>query len=140
MNITKTTHSEEESSAIAAQLASSIKAPAVICLEGDLGAGKSVFARGFLRSLGVTGPIASPTFSLVQLYQAGDTQLAHMDLYRLEDDEEAYAAGIEELIHDSNTICLIEWPQRLSWMLPDEVIKVNISHQGEDQRLLEIHS
>ena len=63
-----------------------------------------------------------------------------MDLYRLEDDEEAYAAGIEELIHDNNTISLIEWPQRLSWMLPKEVIKVNIIHQSEEQRLIQISS
>jgi tRNA threonylcarbamoyladenosine biosynthesis protein TsaE len=132
-------HSEQETSQIAADFAQAVSAPKVITLCGDLGAGKSCFARAFLKSLGVQGAITSPTFSLVNLYES-DTgiQLAHMDLYRLEDDEEAYQAGIEEILHDPNTISLVEWPERLSWMLPKGYLQVNISHQGDDKREIEL--
>ena len=57
-----------------------------------------------------------------------------MDLYRLEDDEEAYQAGIEEILHDPNTISLVEWPQRLKWMLPKDLIEININHLSETDR------
>lgn len=132
-------HSEQETSQIAADFAKAVSAPSVITLCGDLGAGKSCFARAFLQSLGVKETITSPTFSLVNLYQSTDgIQLAHMDLYRLEDDEEAYQAGIEEILHDPNTISLVEWPERLSWMLPKDHIQINISHQGDNQRQIEL--
>jgi len=127
--------SEQETADIASNFAKHIKAPATITLCGDLGAGKSAFARAFLRAKGVKGAISSPTFSLVNLYSSDDqTQLAHMDLYRLEDDEQAYQAGIEEILHDNNTISLVEWPERLSWMMPSELIKININHCGDSER------
>ena len=128
-------NSEQETAEIAADFAKKVKAPATITLCGDLGAGKSSFARAFLRAKGVKGAISSPTFALVNLYAGDDgTLLAHMDLYRLEDDEEAYQAGIEEILHEPNTISLVEWPERLSWMLPSELIKININHSGETER------
>jgi len=132
-------HSEQETATIAADFAKRVSAPNVITLCGDLGAGKSCFARAFLQSLGVKGAITSPTFSLVNLYQSeSGVQLAHMDLYRLEDDEEAYQAGIEEILHDPNTISLVEWPERLSWMLPKDALAITISHQGETERKIDL--
>ncbi|WDE98123.1 tRNA (adenosine(37)-N6)-threonylcarbamoyltransferase complex ATPase subunit type 1 TsaE [Lentisphaera profundi] len=132
-------NSEQETATIAADFAKTVNCPSVITLCGDLGAGKSCFARAFLQSLGVKGPITSPTFSLVNLYQSENgVQLAHMDLYRLEDDEQAYQAGIEEILHDSNTISLVEWPERLSWMLPKDILQIKITHQSETSRLIEL--
>ncbi len=127
-------HSEQDTVKIAEEMASKTQPPMVITLNGDLGAGKSSFARAFIRAKGIDGAIPSPTFSLVNLYQTESAQLAHMDLYRLEDDEEAYQAGIEEILHDPYTISLVEWPERLSWMLPKKILQVNIKHINETTR------
>ena len=99
--------SEEQTEKIAAQLALSLPRPAVVTLTGDLGAGKTVFSRGMARALGVTGPISSPTFTIVQEYDIDHGALYHMDLYRISDDEEALAFGIEEYLLDAKGICLI---------------------------------
>lgn len=132
--IEKITNSEEETVALATALAKSVKAPAIITLRGDLGAGKTVFSRGFARALGVEGPISSPTFTIVQEYELKAGTLYHMDLYRISSDEEAISFGIEEFLNDEQAINLIEWPQRLEWLLPKTVIPVEISHVSEFQR------
>lgn len=132
--IDKITNSEEETVALATALAKSVKAPAIITLRGDLGAGKTVFSRGFARALGVEGPISSPTFTIVQEYELKAGTLYHMDLYRISSDEEAISFGIEEFLNDEQAINLIEWPQRLEWLLPKTVIPVEITHVSEFQR------
>lgn len=132
--IEKITDSEEETVELATSLAKSIKAPAVITLKGDLGAGKTVFSRGFARALGVEGPISSPTFTIVQEYDLESGILYHMDLYRINSDEEAISFGIEEFLNDENAINLIEWPQRLSWLLPETALNIEIFHVSEFQR------
>lgn len=132
--IEKITNSEEETVALATALAKAVKAPAIITLKGDLGAGKTAFSRGFARALGVEGPISSPTFTIVQEYELSVGTLYHMDLYRISSDEEAISFGIEEFLNDEQAINLIEWPQRLEWLLPKTVIPVEISHVSEFQR------
>ena len=127
-------NSEKETEEFAAKIAQGLKAPAVVTLSGDLGAGKTVFSRGFARALGVVGPISSPTFTIVQEYDIDNGLLYHMDLYRISDDEEALSFGIEEYINDSQSICLIEWPQRLSWLLPEDTMKIELEHVSENQR------
>lgn len=134
--VEKITCSEEETVDIATELAKAVKAPAIITLTGDLGAGKTVFSRGFARALGVQGPISSPTFTIVQEYDISEGTLYHMDLYRISSDEEAISFGIEEFLNDSSAVNLIEWPQRLEWLLPKTVIPVEISHVSEFQRKL----
>lgn len=126
--------SEEQTEKIAAQLALSLPRPAVVTLTGDLGAGKTVFSRGMARALGVTGPISSPTFTIVQEYDIDHGALYHMDLYRISDDEEALAFGIEEYLLDAKGICLIEWPKRLSWLLPEQIFAVDLQHVSETER------
>lgn len=138
--IERLTHSEEETVAISQEIASLIKAPAILTLTGDLGAGKTVFSRGFARALGVTDHISSPTFTIVQEYEIPLGTLYHMDLYRISSDEEAVSFGIEEFLNDSHSINLIEWPQRLKWLLPDSVISIEISHVSEFVRKIKYPS
>jgi len=131
------TTSEEETLQVAARIAAVLPRPIVLTLKGDLGAGKTVFSRGFARALGVQGPISSPTFTIVQEYDIADGSLYHMDLYRIHDDDEAIAFGIDEFLNDKRGVCLIEWPQRLSWLLDTEVIAIEMFHVSEFER--EIH-
>lgn len=132
------THSEEETLEVAAGFAAKISIPAVITLSGDLGAGKTVFSRGFAHALGVEGPISSPTFTIVQEYDLPEGTLYHMDLYRISSDEEAISFGIEDFLNDQSAVNLIEWPQRLHWLLPENALPVEISHVSEFERLLKI--
>jgi tRNA threonylcarbamoyladenosine biosynthesis protein TsaE len=127
-------NSEEETEKLAGEIALGLNRPANVTLTGELGAGKTVFSRGFARALGVTGPISSPTFTIVQEYEISDGLLYHMDLYRIADDEDAVSFGIEDYLNDPQSVCLIEWPQRLSWLLPETLIKIEIKHVSESQR------
>lgn len=131
-------HSEDETVKAAGELAAQITFPSVVTLTGDLGAGKTVFSRGFARALGVTGPISSPTFTIVQEYDIEGGTLYHMDLYRISGDEDAIAFGIEEYLNDPQAICLIEWPQRLEWLLPENILPVEISHISEFERKIRL--
>jgi tRNA threonylcarbamoyl adenosine modification protein YjeE len=114
---------EAQLTTIAAKLAQSAKTGDIIALEGDLGAGKSTFARAFLRALGITEDIPSPTFTLVQSYQAAKHDVWHADLYRLNDQ-----AAIEELGLFEDTasrITLIEWPERYAaW--PEQCLWISL--------------
>ena len=134
--IEKITQSEEETVEVAKEIALAVQAPAIFTLSGDLGAGKTVFSRGFARALGVTDHISSPTFTIVQEYDIPQGTLYHMDLYRISSDEEAISFGIEEFLNDPKSINLIEWPQRLKWLLPEVVFPIEISHVSEFERKL----
>jgi tRNA threonylcarbamoyladenosine biosynthesis protein TsaE len=102
--------------ALAARIAAAAVPGDVIALSGELGAGKTTFARAFIRTRGGSGEVPSPTFNLVQLYELPDATFWHFDLYRLRDPDEAWELGIEDAFHDG--ISLIEWPDRLGLLLP----------------------
>mgnify|MGYP002629956290 FL=1 len=108
----------------------------VIALKGDLGAGKTVFARAFIRALcGPETEVPSPTFTLVQSYDRADAEtIFHFDLYRLETPEEALELDIDDAFGEG--ICLIEWPERLGPLLPRGHLEVTLSYgEHEQQRL-----
>src|SRR5690606_16795110 len=108
------TTSPEQTEAIGARFARArpdSDAFAIIHLTGDLGAGKTTFARGFLHELGVTGPVRSPTYTLVESYEVGDQVIVHLDLYRLRDPSELEPLGLRELAA-SGHIWLVEWPEQ----------------------------
>jgi tRNA threonylcarbamoyladenosine biosynthesis protein TsaE len=90
---------------------------AVLYLTGELGSGKTTFARGFLRALGVSEPVRSPTYTLLELYPAGPLTLLHIDLYRLRDAAEVESLGLREWARE-RCVWLIEWPERASGRLP----------------------
>lgn len=108
----------------------------VIALSGDLGAGKTVFAKGFAEGLGVTAPLTSPTFTLLQLYEKGRLPLCHMDAYRLEEEEELEAVGGHEYF-GAPWVSLVEWPENVAGLLPPDVLWIRIErdlNKGPDYR------
>jgi tRNA threonylcarbamoyladenosine biosynthesis protein TsaE len=107
---------EAGTAAFAARLAAVARPGDVIGLSGDLGAGKTSFARAFIRARGGAGEVPSPTFTLVQLYELPGGAIWHFDLYRLRHPEEAWELGIEDAFREG--ISLIEWPERLGPLLP----------------------
>ncbi len=96
---------------LAASFAQRVCTPLVIFLEGDLGAGKTTFARAYLHALGYPGYVKSPSYGLLESYQAGGMTVLHLDLYRIEDPEELEYLAIRDL-YDGKTILLVEWPER----------------------------
>lgn len=112
----------------------------VYCLSGDLGVGKTVFTKGFAAGLGITEPISSPTFTIVQEYEQGDLPLYHFDVYRIEDIEEMEEIGYEDYFFGKG-VCLVEWAIRIQELLPEEYIQITIEkdlNQGFDYRKITV--
>lgn len=105
----------------------------IFIFEGEMGAGKTTFIKAFCEELGVTANVSSPTFSIVNEYEAGDQTIYHFDFYRIKNLQEAYDIGYEEYFYSGN-ICLIEWPERVAELLPESYIKVEITTLSPDQR------
>ena len=133
------TSSEEETEAVGRELAQSLPPGSSVLLRGNLGAGKTVFSRGFARGLGITEPVSSPTYTIVQEYElpAGG-RLYHLDLYRISDVNAALAFGVDEFLDDPSGVSLIEWPDRISGILPENAICVDIEHLSDSQRRLTV--
>lgn len=132
-NITLPTESEMRD--FAAHLAACIEGGAIIYLYGSLGAGKTTFARGFLRALGYNDKVKSPTFSLVEMYDFDERTIFHFDLYRLEDPRELKDIGIEEYFIP-NAICLIEWPEKGMPFLPEPDLACHIDFANEGRAII----
>ena len=116
------------------------KAGSVFCLEGDLGAGKTVFAAGFAKGLEVETPICSPTFTILQIYEEGRLPLYHFDVYRIADSSEMDEIGFDEYAFGQG-VCLIEWGSRIEDILPEKTIFINIDRDpalGLDCRVINI--
>jgi tRNA threonylcarbamoyladenosine biosynthesis protein TsaE len=121
--------------ALGARLARLARPGDVIALEGDLGAGKTTLARGFIRALcGAELEVPSPTFTLVQTYEAPDATIWHFDFYRLERPEEAWELDIEEAFAEG--ISLLEWPERLGALLPRKHLAVRLELEPRRARLI----
>ena len=132
------TRSETDTAALAGAVAEGLRAGDTVLLSGDLGAGKSVFARGAARALGVTGAMPSPTFTLLIPYE-GKLKLYHYDLYRLNDPEEFYAAGLDEWI-GGDGVAIVEWPE-MAELEPQNALRVTIRRgEGDDTRVVEIEN
>ncbi|MDQ6981909.1 MAG: tRNA (adenosine(37)-N6)-threonylcarbamoyltransferase complex ATPase subunit type 1 TsaE [Mariprofundus sp.] len=133
-------YNELETVEIATRFAASLKAGDVIALAGELGAGKSVFCRAVMRVLGVTDEaLPSPTFAIIQEYDADHCRVAHMDWYRLEDVTEIEMLGVRDFFLPP-WICLIEWPERAHDLLPEGTIHVDIQCDGDhiERRLITV--
>jgi tRNA threonylcarbamoyladenosine biosynthesis protein TsaE len=133
-------HSEAETEKTAFELAQSLSPGCVLTLNGDLGAGKTVFARGFARGLGVTEAVSSPTYTIAQEYALpGGKRLYHLDLYRISSAESALAFGVDEFFDDPKAFALVEWPERIGNVIPDDAIKISIRHLDENRREISIN-
>ena len=107
----------------------------VICLKGDLGSGKTVFAKGFANALGITETITSPTFNIVKEYHDGEMPLFHMDVYRI--DEATVEIDFDEYFNKKG-VCLIEWSDLIEEDLPKNRLEITFKILGENRRLLVI--
>ena len=119
---------------LGAALAKALQPGEAICLTGPLGAGKSTLARALIRAR--TTPdedVPSPTFTLVQFYEGEGLPIAHFDLYRLSDPDEAYEIGLDEALDEGAAI--VEWPQRLEGRLPPHRLDIEIALDGEARRV-----
>ncbi len=98
---------------------------AVIALQGGLGAGKTVFTKGFAKGLGVTETVTSPTFTIMQVYESGRLPLYHFDVYRIMEPEEMDEIGFDEYVYGDG-VCLIEWADRIGELLPPGTVRITI--------------
>lgn len=124
------TNSVEETIEIAMKLAEKSKPGEVYCLDGDLGVGKTVFAQGFGRGLGIEEPISSPTFTILKEYHDGRLPLYHFDVYRIGSDDEMDEIGYYEAI-DGEGVCLIEWSKLIEDILPEDCNRITIEKNPE---------
>lgn len=118
---------------LAARIASRLRRGDVVALYGELGSGKTVFARALIEALGAVEEVPSPTFTLVQTYAAPEFEIWHFDLYRLERPEDVFELGLEDALADGVT--LIEWPERLGLILPANRLEVRLAYaEGDTER------
>ncbi len=132
-------NSPKETENIAKAFAKTLKGGEVICLNGDLGVGKTAFVQGLCKALGVIEPISSPTFTIVNCYE-GKLPIYHFDVYRIEDPDEMYEIGYEEYIY-SDGITIIEWSEKISEILPEKRYDIKILknlEKHDDFRFIEI--
>ena len=130
----------EETYALGKSLGEAAKPGDVICLNGDLGVGKTVFTQGFATGLAITEPVNSPTFTIVQEYHDGRLPLYHFDVYRIGDISEMDEVGYEDYFYGEG-VCLIEWSNLIEEILPDHMISVKIEkdlEKGFDYRKITV--
>ena len=134
--------SEKETFAIAKELAEKAQAGEVYCLSGDLGVGKTVFTKGFAAGLGITEPVSSPTFTIVQIYEEGRLPLYHFDVYRIGDISEMDEIGYEDYFFGDG-VCFVEWAELILELIPDNAVWISIEkdlEKGFDYRKITIKS
>lgn len=117
----------------ARQLAPHLRAGDVLLLDGQIGAGKTHFARALIQALGVTEDVPSPTFTLVQVYDGPGFEIWHADLYRLTHAGQVVELGLVEAFDAA--LCLVEWPERLGSERPEQALTLRLTHQGGGRRI-----
>ena len=134
------TFSAEETYALGKKLGSEAKPGDVLTLIGDLGVGKTVFTQGFADGLGITEPISSPTFTIVQVYEEGRLPFYHFDVYRIGDVEEMEEIGYQDYFYGEG-LCMIEWAQLIEEIIPENARHITIEKdldKGFDYRRITI--
>ncbi|MDY3020661.1 MAG: tRNA (adenosine(37)-N6)-threonylcarbamoyltransferase complex ATPase subunit type 1 TsaE [Oliverpabstia sp.] len=134
------TNSDKETFALGEKLGQAAKAGQIYTLIGDLGVGKTVFTQGMAWGLGITEPISSPTFTIIQEYQEGRLPFYHFDVYRIGDIEEMEEIGYDDYFFGQG-VCMIEWANLIEDLLPEQVIQVKIEkdlEKGFDYRRITI--
>jgi tRNA threonylcarbamoyladenosine biosynthesis protein TsaE len=104
----------------------------IFAFSGDMGAGKTTFIKAICQQLGTEDPVTSPTYSLVNEYHTADGIIYHFDFYRLKNEQEAFDMGYEDYLYSGN-LCFIEWPEKISNLLPEGAVKVNLSVKQQNR-------
>lgn len=131
------TNSEEETIACAAAFAKTLAAGRFISLDGDLGAGKTAFAKGIARGLGVKESVVSPTYTILRVYESGRLPLYHYDVYRMESEDDLQDIGFYDYA-EGDGVCVCEWAGRIAEALPQNHTSVTIRYVDENKREIEI--
>ncbi len=134
------TNTERETYELGVKMGESSLAGQVYTLVGDLGVGKTVFTKGLAAGLGITEPVSSPTFTIVQIYEEGRLPFYHFDVYRIGDIEEMEEIGFEDYIYGGG-VCLIEWADLIREILPEHFTEIKIEKNleaGFDYRRISI--
>ena len=132
--------SEEDTKKYARDMARDAKPGDIICLDGELGVGKTVFAKAFAEGLGVKEAVVSPTFTIMHGYESGRLPMYHFDAYRIVEPEEMYELGFDDYLY-GNGVCLIEWAENIADMIPKEARHISIRKdisKGENYRFIEM--
>jgi tRNA threonylcarbamoyladenosine biosynthesis protein TsaE len=132
------THSSEETIALGRELATELRPPVLLCLDGELGAGKTTLAKGIISGLGVAREedVTSPTFTLVHVFKNG-VRVFHVDLYRVADRHDLETLGLEDLFAEP-AIVLVEWPERLALRTDWPIVQVRLEHGEGDTRRIRV--
>ncbi|MFA7662896.1 MAG: tRNA (adenosine(37)-N6)-threonylcarbamoyltransferase complex ATPase subunit type 1 TsaE [Patescibacteria group bacterium] len=136
------TKKETETQNLAIKLAKNFKGGEVVALNGDLGSGKTAFTKGVAKFFGITKPITSPTFVLMKIYKIAGHQniktMVHIDTYRLANSQELVDIGVLEYFGRPDTVCLVEWAEKIKDILPKNVIQIDFSYgEKETERIIE---
>lgn len=132
-------HTLEETYAVACLLTSSVAPPYVVALTGELGSGKTAFVQAMAQSLGITQPVQSPTFTLVNEYHFASGRLIHADLYRLANENEAKELGLSDYFTASRTITAVEWADKYPSLFPPATLWIRLESL-EDHRVITLSS
>ncbi len=137
-----TSHSTKETQNLAHRIAKELKPGSILTLKGDLGAGKTTFTQFLGQALGITKPITSPTFTLMKHYSLPNSigDLLHLDLYRLESDQDLHSIDLNELIDYGHHIIVIEWPERLVTHLPSHTIDIQFFNINDTTRRIHLNN
>src|SRR3990167_96601 len=140
--------SEQQMIGFGKKIAAELKGGDVVLLYGELGAGKTTLTKGIADRLGIKKNIVSPTFTLMQVYKISNikyqiSNLVHIDTYRLKDEKQLYEIGAEDYIGDSETVCVIEWPEKLGGLLEGKRVKkvfIEVEGGGRDRKSTRLNS
>lgn len=119
------------------QVFNAVKGRNILAFSGEMGAGKTTFIQALCRKMGVKGVMGSPTFSIINEYEAEKGPLYHIDLYRCRDEEEAIRAGVEDCLF-SGWMCMVEWPARAPALFPEETIRISITETTDSKRKITV--
>ena len=122
---------------VAQEVVESLKGRTVVLLRGEMGAGKTTLISRIAAYLGAEDTVTSPTFALVNQYEGSECRIYHFDFYRIEEIEEVFDLGYEEYFY-SGDLCLVEWPEKIEPLLPDDAMTVRITVGEDEHRIFEI--
>ncbi len=140
------THSEQETKDLAKKIAAKLSGGMILCLYGELGAGKTTFVKGLAKGLGIKDNITSPTFALMNFYKIRNPKseirnLVHIDTYRLKNEEELIQIGAEDYVGAPDSITVIEWPEKIINLLKNKkVVRVYLDHASDSERKIKVES